>query len=137
MKNATSKVQMYNWNTLPREVVRRGVERVGFRGENAMVVMNFAQPGMDLRPHSHDFEQVAICVQGRMNYHVGDEVFEMVPGSMLRIPPHTIHYAEPLGDETVFNLDLFSPIRDDYKHLVEYQAEEFAGETPCDSATKG
>lgn len=122
----STKTKMYNWNTLPREVVRKGIERVGFRGEQAMAVMNFATPGMDLRPHQHDFEQLAICVQGRMNYYVGDEKFEMVPGSMLRIPAHTIHYAEPLGDEVVFNLDLFSPIRDDYKHLVRYQDDEFA-----------
>jgi quercetin dioxygenase-like cupin family protein len=131
----STKTKMYNWNTLPREVVRKGVERVGFRGENAMVVMNFATPGMDLRPHQHDFEQVAICVQGRMNYYVGDEKFEMVPGSMLRIPPHTMHYAEPLGDEVVYNLDLFSPIREDYKHLVAYQAEEFAA-TDAENANK-
>jgi len=120
------KTRMYNWNTLPREVVRKGVERVGYRGDNLMAVMNFATPGMDLRPHQHDFEQIAICVQGRMNYYVGDEKFEMTPGSMLRIPPHTIHYAEPLGDEVVYNLDLFSPIRDDYKHLVAYQEQDQA-----------
>ena len=129
MQQAT-KTKMYNWNTLPREVVRKGVERVGYRGDNAMVVMNFATPGMDLRPHQHDFEQIAICIAGRMNYYVGDQVFEMVPGSMVRIPPFTMHYAEPLGDEVVQNLDLFSPIRDDYKHLVDYQAEEFAPIAP-------
>ncbi len=119
------KTKMYNWNELPREGVRKGVERVGFRGENCMVVMNWAQPGMDVNPHSHTFEQMAICVQGRMNYHVGDEVFEMTPGSMLRVPAGVKHYAEPLGDEVVLNLDVFAPIRDDYKHLVEYQAAEF------------
>jgi len=26
----------------------------------------------------------------------------------------------------VMNLDVFSPIRDDYRHLIEYQAAEFA-----------
>lgn len=117
---------MYNWNDLPREVVRKGVERVGFRGENCILVMNYATPGMDVRPHKHDFEQLAICVQGRMNYHVGDEVFEMTPGSMLRVPAHTMHYAVPLGDEVVMNLDVFAPIRSDYAHLVDYQKDEFS-----------
>ena len=121
----TTKTQMYNWNDLPRETVRKGVERVGFRGENVICVMNWAEPGMEIRPHSHTFEQLAICVQGRMNYHVGDEVFEMTPGSMLRVPAGVTHYAEPLGDEVVLNLDVFSPMRDDYKHLAEYQAGEF------------
>lgn len=123
--NQGTEVKMYNWNDLPREFVRKGVERVGFRGENCIMVMNWATPGMTLRPHSHEFEQIAICVQGRMNYHVGDQVFEMGPGSMLRVPAHTLHYAEPVGDEVVLNLDVFSPLRADYAHLVEYQKDEF------------
>ena len=127
---------MYNWNTLDREVVRKGVERVGFRGENVVMVMNWATPGMDVRPHSHPFEQIAICVQGRMNYHVGDDVFEMTPGSMLRVPPHMVHYAVPVGEEVVLNLDVFSPIREDYAHLVEYQAAEFAGMANLQPAKK-
>ncbi len=133
---ASTKTTMYNWNTLDREVVRKGVERVGFRGENVVMVMNWATPGMDVRPHSHPFEQIAICVQGRMNYHVGDDVFEMTPGSMLRVPPHTVHYAVPVGDEVVLNLDVFSPIREDYAHLVEYQAAEFAVTGPSDTVDK-
>ena len=118
---------MVNWNTLPREFVREGIERCGFRGENFIMVMNFVAPKIQVRPHQHDFEQVAICVQGKMNYHVGDEVFEMVPGSIVRVPAHTMHFVEPVGDEIAMNLDIFAPIRDDYKHLVEYQAEEFSG----------
>jgi quercetin dioxygenase-like cupin family protein len=117
---------MYNWNTLPREEVRKGVSRVGFRGDDVTLVMNFAEPGLQVRPHSHTFEQLVVCVSGRMNYHVGDEVFEMTPGSMLRVPPHVMHYAEVIGEETVLNLDVFSPRRADYEHLVEYQSGEFA-----------
>jgi quercetin dioxygenase-like cupin family protein len=121
----TGKVKVHNWNTLPRESVRQGVERVAFRSNDAMLVMNFVSPDMQVRPHQHDYEQVAICVQGRMRYHVGDEVFEMGPGSMIRVPAHTMHYAEPVGDELVLNLDLFPTVREDYRHLVAYQDEEF------------
>ena len=60
-----------------------------------------------------------------MRFHVGDEVVEGGPGSMIRIPPHVMHYAEPVGDEVVLNLDVFAPLREDYKHLVEYQRAEF------------
>ena len=120
-----AKPSLYNWNTLPREEVRQGVARVGFGGENVTLVMNFAEPGLEVRPHSHTFEQIAICVSGRMNYHVGDQVFEMTAGSMLRVPPNTMHHAEVIGDETVLNLDVFAPRRADYEHLVGYQAAEF------------
>ncbi|KRB83519.1 cupin domain-containing protein [Noviherbaspirillum sp. Root189] len=116
--------KMYNWNSLPREVVRKGVERCGFRGENAIVVMNWVEPDIKINPHTHDFEQLAICIEGRFNYHVGDQVFEMTPGSMLVVPPHTVHYVEPTSDEVALNLDVFSPVRDDYKHLVEYQTAD-------------
>ena len=77
-----AKATMVNWNTLEREFVRKGIERVGFRGENVIMVMNWVEPNIQVNPHQHDFEQLAICVQGRLNYHVGDEVFEMTPGSM-------------------------------------------------------
>lgn len=123
-----SKPNMYNWNTLPRDVVVKGGERVGFRGENMMFVMNFISPGLKVPPHEHDFEQIVICVQGRMNYFIGDQVFEMTPGSMVRVPAHTKHYVEVLGDEIVLNMDVFPAIREDYRHLVRYQANEF-----CDS----
>lgn len=121
-----AKPKMYNWNTLPREEVRKGVSRVGFAGDNVTLVMNYAEPGLEVRPHSHTFEQIAICVSGRMNYHVGDDVFEMTAGSMLRVPANTMHYAEVIGNETVMNLDVFAPRRADYEHLVDYQAAEFA-----------
>jgi quercetin dioxygenase-like cupin family protein len=123
---------LHNWNDLPREVVRKGVERVGFRGDNAMCVMNWLTPGMTVFPHSHTFEQLVIIVQGRVRFHLGDEVVEGGPGSMIRIPPHVVHYAEPVGDEVVLNLDVFAPLREDYKHLVEYQAAEF--EQPATNA---
>jgi quercetin dioxygenase-like cupin family protein len=119
------KTQLYQWDNLPKEVVRAGVERAGFSGDNVLMVMNWLQPGMEVRPHSHPFEQLAYIVSGRMKFTVGDEVFDAGPGSMIRIPPDVEHCGEPIGDEPVLNLDVFSPIREDYRHLVEYQQSDF------------
>ena len=44
---------------------------------------------------------------------------------MIRIPSDVEHYGEPMGDELVLNLDVFNPLRDDYKHLAVYQSSEF------------
>ena len=117
---------MHNWNQLPREFVRKGIERCGFRGENVIMVMNFIEPDIKVNPHKHTFEQLAICIEGEFDYHVGDEVYHMSPGSMLRVPPGVMHYAQPTGKTVAKNLDVFAPIRDDYNHLVEYQAADFA-----------
>jgi len=121
-----AKARLTNWDSLDREVVRQGVERAGFRGDDVLLVMNWLQPGMAVNPHSHPFEQVVFIVQGRVRFHVGDEVMEGGPGSLIRIPPEVEHYAEPIGDEPVLNLDVFVPIREDYRHLVAHQAAEFA-----------
>jgi quercetin dioxygenase-like cupin family protein len=116
----------YNWNDMPREAVREGVERAGFRGQDVLMVMNWLQPGMEVNPHRHECEQVVYVVKGHMRFVIDGEEQELGPGGLIRIPPNALHYGEPIGDEVVWNLDVFAPIRDDYRHLVEYQAEEFA-----------
>lgn len=119
------KATLYNWDTLEKEVVRQGVERAGMRGDNVLMVMNWLEPGMDLNPHSHPFEQIVYIVQGKVRFHIGDEVIDAGPGSVMRIPPNVEHYGEPIGDEVAMNLDIFSPIREDYRHLVDYQEADF------------
>jgi len=117
----TTKAKLYNWNTIEGEEVRPGVSRKGFRGDQFMMVMNTLEPGMEINPHSHPFEQAVYIVQGKVRFHIGDEIFEGGPGSVIRIPPNVEHYAEPFGDEPVLNLDIFAPLRKDYMHLVNYQ----------------
>src|SRR5262245_24160662 len=80
-----SGVMLYNWNDLPRESPRRGIERVAFRGDNAMAVLNWIKPDMEPGPHSHPFEQLVFMLQGQTRLHVGDQVFECGPGSMVRV----------------------------------------------------
>ena len=120
----SKKAKLYNWDTIEGEEVRPGVSRKGFRGDQFMMVMNTLEPGMEVNPHSHPFEQAVYIVQGQVRFHVGDEVLEGVPVSVIRIPPNVEHYAEPFGDEPVLNLDIFAPLREDYMHLVEYQKFE-------------
>jgi quercetin dioxygenase-like cupin family protein len=122
----TKKVMLHNWDEIEGEVVRPGVSRKGFRGDDVMLVMNTLVEGMELNPHSHTFEQIVYIVQGRVNFHIDGEVYAARAGSVIRIPPHTEHFAEPVGDEQVLNLDVFAPLRKDYMHLVEYQ--NFSGE---------
>lgn len=123
--STASPVEMYNWETLDREFVREGVERAGFRGKDVLLVMNWLEPGMEVNPHSHACEQVVYVVKGRMRFVINDNEFEVEAGGLIRIPPNAKHYGEPIGDETVLNLDVFAPIREDYRHLVAYQDDLF------------
>ena len=75
---------------------------------------------MEPRPHSHDFDQIAMITKGRAVYHIGDEPNDVGPGSILLIPAGVDHYIEPVGDDVVENIDVFAPARDDYLHLLEW-----------------
>ena len=118
-------MKVHQWKDIVEESPRPGVRRRGFRSSNVIVVRNELDPGMELLPHTHDFEQLAMIVSGRVRYTVCDEVHEIGPGSVFLIPKGVKHFAEPIGNETVVNIDIFSPVRKDYLHLVKYQDEKF------------
>lgn len=108
------------WSELEQEDVRPGVRRAGFGTERALLVMNELAPGMEVRPHSHDFDQLALVVEGRVRFTVDGEPFEVGPGEVLLIPAGAEHAGEPLDDRRALNLDLFAPARADYLHLIEW-----------------
>jgi quercetin dioxygenase-like cupin family protein len=90
------------------------------------MVMNWLEPGMEKKPHSHPFEQLAYVVQGRVRFEIGDDIVEVGPGEVVRIPPDVVHCGEAIGDEVAMNLDVFAPARADYDHLTSYQDEDFS-----------
>jgi len=110
----------FSWEDIPDEPVRPGVRRRAFGTADVMLVLNHCEPGMTVRPHSHEFDQIAMIVAGRAIYHVGEESNDVGPGSILLIPAGVDHYIEPVGEETVENIDVFAPARDDYLHLLEW-----------------
>ncbi|HET7171965.1 MAG TPA: cupin domain-containing protein [Gaiellales bacterium] len=108
------------WDDIPGETARGGVHRRGFGTENVLLVMHDLAPDMDLSPHSHEFDQIAVIVEGDAIYHVGDRRNRVGPGSVLLIPAGVEHYIEPTSSTPVKNLDVFAPCREDYKHLIEW-----------------
>ena len=112
-----------DWDDIPDELVREGVRRRGFGTDDCLLVMNECTPGMDLRPHVHDFDQIAMILAGRANYFVDGEPSEMGPGSILLIPAGKEHYIEPMGEEVVKNIDVFTPCREDLRHLLAWMGD--------------
>jgi mannose-6-phosphate isomerase-like protein (cupin superfamily) len=105
-----------SWDDVPDEAVRPGVRRRGFGTDRVLLVMNECEP----RPHVHDFDQIAMIVSGHANYPVGEERNSMGPGSVVLIPAGVEHYIEPVGVETVQNIDIFAPARGDMIHLLDW-----------------
>ena len=113
----------YTWDEIPDEPVRPGVRRRAFGTDDVMLVMNHCEPGMEPRPHSHDFDQIALITKGRAIYHIGEEENDVGPGSVMLIPAGVEHWIEPTGDETVHNIDVFAPARSDYAHLLAWMKQ--------------
>lgn len=111
------------WSEIPSEPVRPGVRRRGFGTKDVLLVMNECEPGMELRPHTHEFDQIAMITAGTAIYHVAGVPNEVGPGSILHVPAGAEHYIEPTGGETVSNIDIFAPAREDYLHLIEWMSE--------------
>lgn len=108
------------WSELSMEGVRPGVRRCGFGTDDVMLVLNELEPGMEVRPHSHDFDQLALMLRGEATFTLDGEELAMSAGDVLLIPAGVEHYADPIGDEPALNLDIFAPARADYMHLLDW-----------------
>jgi quercetin dioxygenase-like cupin family protein len=108
------------FSELEQEELRPGVTRSAIGNDNVLLVMAVCQPGMQLKPHSHDFEQLALILGGKGIFHVGGVPYDVENGTALLIPAGVEHYLEPTGDEPVINLDVFAPSREDYLHLLDW-----------------
>src|SRR5947208_15144049 len=64
--------------------------------------------------HSHHNEQMGIIIFGRLEFTIGGETRTLGPGDLYRIPGGVPHGVVAL-DEPVRALDVFYPIRDEYR----------------------
>ncbi len=103
-----------NWNSIKRVQSRNNVARRVFSGKNSMMVFNELSPSSQPNLHQHPHEQLTYIVEGTCRFVLGDEVLNMVTGDIILIPPDVPHSLEVTSKEPVLNLDVFSPIREDF-----------------------
>ena len=104
-----------NWNDIEKQFFHHDTAtRQVFSGENVMLVLNTIQPDFPSFRHSHPHEQILYIVDGDCDVDVGDESTRMGPGDMVHVPPNVEHDLRVVGDKRVINLDIFTPIREEY-----------------------
>jgi quercetin dioxygenase-like cupin family protein len=64
--------------------------------------------------HSHPNEQMGIVISGTLAFTIGGETKTMKPGEVYRIPGGVEHSVKAF-EEPVRMLDVFYPIRDEYR----------------------
>jgi len=91
-----------------------GVNIFTAAGHHMMLSLVEFQPGAVVEPHSHPHEQMGMLLEGELTFTIGGETKTLQPGEMWRIPGGVIHSAVA-GDQPVKALDVFHPIREDYR----------------------
>ncbi len=82
--------------------------------EKMMISIVDLEPHAVVAEHSHPHEQVGRVLQGRVTFFIGGEQKTLQAGDMFRIPGNTPHRVIAL-DEPARVIDIFNPIREDYR----------------------
>jgi quercetin dioxygenase-like cupin family protein len=95
-------------------VIFPGVHIHTCAGEQMMLSLVEFEPHAVVKPHSHPHEQMGMLLEGELTFTIGDQTRTIYPGEMWRIPGGVVHSAIA-GDKPVKALDVFHPIREDYR----------------------
>ncbi len=100
-----------DWNQIPWEAVRGGVERKLCNGQQATMAMHRVASTAVTAEHAHPEEQIVYLLSGRLQYAIEGSVHVMEPGAVMLIPANALHRSQTVGDEPAVTLDVFSPRR--------------------------
>jgi quercetin dioxygenase-like cupin family protein len=115
----TQTVRLHRWDEIALEKITEMVSRKIVTGEREMLAQVYLKRGCLVPMHSHDSEQMTYILQGALKVLVGGEEITIREGEVLHIPSSVEHQAEALED--TFELDVFSPIRQDWlDHVDEF-----------------
>jgi quercetin dioxygenase-like cupin family protein len=105
----------YRWDDLPREELRPDLGRRLISTERMMLAHVYLEKGCVVPTHSHENEQLAYILEGRLRFWLGEdgsEVVDVAAGEVLYLPSYLPHKAEAL--ETTLDVDIFVPPRQDW-----------------------
>lgn len=91
-----------------------GVHIFTCAGERMMLSVVELQPGSEVLPHSHPHEQMGMLLEGELRFTIDGETKVLAPGEMWRIPGGITHGCVA-GKNGAKALDVFHPVRDDYR----------------------
>ncbi len=92
----------------------KSTRKIKAYGGKLMLVEMYFEPGAQGAPeHAHPHEQISYCVEGEMEFFVGEERKIITAGDSVYVPPNVPHgciVKSPTGRV----IDVFTPIREDF-----------------------
>lgn len=92
-----------------------GVSIQTFWGDRIHLSVVTIEPGGAVPRHSHHHEQAGTVLEGEMTLGIGGEERIVRPGDYYVIPSGVEHWVVKT-EKRVVALDIFSPVREDYKY---------------------
>jgi quercetin dioxygenase-like cupin family protein len=82
-------------------------------GERAMMLYGVLEEGASFPEHSHPHEQIGLCLKGKAEFKIGDEVEFVEEGCSYCVPPNAPHYVRNVGVGKFIFAEVFVPLRED------------------------
>ena len=92
----------------------KGVELRTLWGDNAMMSFVRFEPDGVVPEHAHPHEQMGTVMEGAFELVIDGEARVVRSGDAYLIPGGVLHSARGVGEPAVA-LDIFSPVREDYR----------------------
>ena len=92
-----------------------GINAKTFWGEQMLAAVVDLDPNTQLPRHSHPHEQLGIVIEGQIEFIIADQEKVLGPGEVYVIPGGVEHQARTF-DQPVKVMDVFSPVREEYKY---------------------
>ncbi len=110
-------VQLIHFAEMPSFAMTEGIEARPLFGEGAMLNLVTFEPGATVPAHSHPHEQFGIVLRGMQALVIDGVAHELEPmdGYVL---PGGIEHSAYCGPEGATVLDVFCPVREDYRERV-------------------
>ena len=103
---------LHRWDEIALEKITEMVSRKIVTGDREMLAQTYLKRGALVPLHSHPSEQMTYVLQGALRFLVEGEEVIVREGEVIHIPSGVPHQAEALED--TFELDVFSPVREDW-----------------------
>lgn len=101
-------------NRVSKELIP-GVNARTFWGDNMLLALVDLDAEAIIPSHSHVHEQCGIVLDGELHFCIGGETKVLLPGQMYMIPSG-IEHSVVVGSAPARLLDVFSPVREEYKY---------------------
>ena len=108
-----SKILCYNLYKIETKQPFKGAHVRFLHSEKITIAYWQFDSGTRLPEHSHHHEQITNVMGGSFELSVGDEHLNLQAGSVVVIPPNTLHSGRAITG--CFVIDVFHPVREDYK----------------------